>query len=161
MRLLQRFSYSLLFAEYPSAADASPNLREFCRKVELSFNVLNVLEEKVNKALTGGNTSSTSRKKSKAVVINCHVDPVPFDSMGITVPTTDTEVRGVYVGILSQLRSILEVCGFIADSLCVVLKGVSTISSSSGSRCYRRSSNPRTPRQNYHRKESLPQQRKK
>jgi len=161
MRLLERFSSSLLFAEYPSPADASPNLREFCRKVELSFDVLNALEENADNALTGGNVPSVSRKKGKVVAINCPVDSVPFNSMRITVPTTDAEVRGVCVGILSQLRNILEVCVLIADSLCVELNSLSTISSFLGSRCYQRFSNPRTRRQNCHRKEPLPRQQKK
>jgi len=36
--------------------------------------------------------------------------------MGITVPTTDVEVRDVCVGVLAQLRDILEVCGFATDT---------------------------------------------
>jgi hypothetical protein len=32
--------------------------------------------------------------------------------MGVTVPTTVAEVRDVYVGVLEQLRDILEVCRF-------------------------------------------------
>ena len=103
--------------------------------MELSFNILNNLEEHANGALTGGNMSPVRRKKGKAAASNRRIDPLPFDSMGITVPTTDAEVRDVYIGILEQLRSILEVCGFIADSLCAELNSLSTISSFSGSRC--------------------------
>lgn len=158
MRLLRRFSYSLLFAEYPSAADAPPKLRAFCRKVELLLEVLKVLEENFNSALTGGNISSASRRRGKAVTNSCHIDPLPFHSTGTTVPTTDVEVRGVYVGVLSQLKSILEVCGFITDHLCVELTIYSTTSSFSGSHCYRGFSNPPTP--NYQRNECVPQQRK-
>ena len=116
MRLLQRFSSSLLFADYPSSADAPPNLRVFWRKVELSFNVLKNLEESANNASVGRNISLVSRKKGKGVANNRRIDPLPFDSMGIAIPTTDAEVRDVYVEILSQLQSIMEVCGFITDT---------------------------------------------
>ena len=152
VRLLRRFSSSLLSAEYPSAADASPKLRTFCRKVELSLDILQVLEEDVKSALTKGKISSTSRRRGKTVINSCRVNPLPFHSMGITVPTTDMEARDVYVGVLSQLKSILEVCGFVAGNLCVELNVYSTSSSFSGSRCYRRFSNPPT------RNECLPQQ---
>ena len=128
MRLLQRFSSSLASAEYPSPADASPNLRVFCRKVELSFKILRVLEDNSNNPLYGGNNSPVRRKKRKAVTNNYCFDPLPFDSMGITVPTTDAEVRDVYATVLSQLQDILEVRGFIADSPCVGLNSLSTIS---------------------------------
>ena len=110
MRLLQRFSSSLLFADYPTSADAPPNLRVFWRKVELSSSVLKNLENTTNASI-GRNISPVSRKKGKGIVNNRRIDPLPFDSMGIAVPTTDTEVRDVYVEILSQLRSILEVRG--------------------------------------------------
>jgi hypothetical protein len=109
MKLLQRLSSSLLFAEYPSAADAPPDLRVFWKKVELSFNVLKELEEHVNASFKSGNISPTSYKRGKQTVKNCRVDPLPFDSMGITVPTTDAEVRDACVGILAQLQGILEV----------------------------------------------------
>jgi len=156
MRLLRRFSSSLLSAEYPSAADASPNLRVFCRKVELSLDVLKVLDENADSALTGGSVSPTRRKKGKAIIGNRHIDPRPFDSMGIAVPTTDAEVRDARVGVLSQLQSILEVCGFTVDDLDIGLSSPSITSSFSESRCYRRSSNPHTLRQNHHGKERLP-----
>jgi hypothetical protein len=160
MQLLQRFSSALLFVEYPSAADVSPNLRVFCKKVELSFEVLKVLEN-ANSAPTEGNISPVSRKKGRAVNNNFHINPLPFNSMGLTVPTTDAGIRDVYVGVLSQLRGILEVCGSTTGSLRAGLNNRSTISLSSGSRCYRKFSNPHTSRQNYHREECLPQQRKK
>ena len=108
MRLLQRFASSLLFAEYPSAADAPPDLRVFWRRVELSFDVLRNLGESTSDS-TRGNVLPVSRRKGKAVTKSRRIDPLPFDSMGITVPSTDAEVRGVYVSVLSQLRSILEV----------------------------------------------------
>ena len=113
MRLIQRFSSSLLSAKYPSTADVPTNLRASRRKVELSFDVLENLEENAKGALTGGNISPVSRKKGKAIASNRHIDPLPFDSMGIRVPTTDVEVRDVYVRVLLQLQHILEVCGFI------------------------------------------------
>ena len=122
MWLLQRFSSSLLSAEYPSAADVPHNLRVFSRKVELSLDVLKHLQKNTDYALTGRNTSPVSRKRGKSVTSNRHTDPLPFNSMGIAVPSTDAEVRDVYIKVLSQLRTILEVCGFIADSLCIELK---------------------------------------
>ena len=117
MRLIQRFSSSLLSAKYPSAADVPPTLRASRRKVELSFDALNNLEENAKGALTGGNLSPVSRKRGKVVTSNRRIDPLPFDSMGIAVPTTDAEVRDVYVRVLSQLQRILEVCWFITNSL--------------------------------------------
>ena len=122
MRLLHRFSSSLLSAEYSSAADVPPNLRVFSRKVELSFDILKQLQEGANYALTGRNTPLVCRKRGKSATSNRRIDPLPFNSMGITVPSTDAEVHGVYVQVLSQLRSILEVCGFITDSLRIELK---------------------------------------
>jgi len=156
MRLLRRFSSSLLSAEYPSAADAPPNLRVFCKKVELSFDVLKTLEN-ADSALTRGNVSPVRRKKGRTITDDRHIDPRPFDSMGIAVPTTDAEVRYARVGVLSQLQSILEVCGFTVDDLGIGLNDLSVTSSFSESRCYRKSSNPRTLGQNYHGKERLPQ----
>jgi len=157
MRLLRRFSSSLLFAEYPSSADVPPDLRVFWRKVELSSSVLKNLEENATSASTRGKVSPVNRRKGKAAMNSRRIDPLPFDSMGITVPTTDAEVRDVYVAVLSQLRTILEVCGFIADILRAKLNNPSTISLFSGSRRYRRSSNPLTPRQTHHRNRFLPQ----
>ena len=101
------------------------------------------------------------RKKGKAVTKNRRIDPLPFDSMGITVPATDAEVRDVYVEVLSQLQNILEVCKFIANSLCVELNRPSIISLFSGGRCCQKSSSPHTPRQTYHRKGRFLDQRKK
>ena len=121
--------------EYPSAADVPPNLRAFWSKVELSVDILKHLQENTESLLTNKKTSPVSRKKGKTVTSNRRIDPLPFDSMGITVPTTDVEVCDVYVGVLEQLRSILEVCGFIANSLCAGSNNPSTISSFSGSRC--------------------------
>jgi hypothetical protein len=92
INLLQRLSSSLRSVKYPSTTDVLPALRASRRKVELSFGVLRALEE------------------------NDDIDPLPFDSMGIAVPTTSAEVRGVYVQVLSQLRSMLEVCEFTASS---------------------------------------------
>lgn len=133
MKLLQRLSSSLLFAEYPSAADAPPDLRVFWRKVELSFNILKELEENANSTYTNGNISPISRKKGKQSSKNRRIDPLPFDSMGITVPNTDVEIRDVYAGVLQQLQSILEVRGYPL-SACLELSGRSTISSYSENR---------------------------
>ena len=159
MQLIQRFSSSLVSAKYPSTADVTFNPRASRRKVELSFDVLKNLEENAKGALTGGNVSPVSRKKGKTATNNRRIDPFPFDSMGIAVPTTDAEVRDVYARVLSQLRNVLEVCGFITDSLLrAELNSPRTTSSFSGSQWYRRFSNPHTPRQNRRRKECPPQQ---
>jgi len=118
MKLLQRLSSSLLFAEYPSAADAPPDLRVFWRKVELSFNVLKELEQNASDTYTSGNVSPVSRKRSKHAAKNRRIDPLPFDSMGIVVPSTDIEVREARAGLLPQLQSILEVRGLtVGDSV--------------------------------------------
>ena len=118
MGLLQRLSSSLLFPEYSPTADAPPDFRVFGRKVELLFNVLKELERDANDNPTNGNTSNASRKKGKQVSENRHFNPFPFNSMGITVPTTDMEARNAYVGVLTQLRSMLEVRRFISCSPC-------------------------------------------
>ena len=112
MRLIQRFSSSVSSVKYPSTADVPLNLRASRRKVELSFDILKNLEENARGALTGGNVSPVSRKKGKTATSNRRIDPLPFDSMGIAVPTTDAEVRDVYVRVLSQLQRILEVCAY-------------------------------------------------
>ena len=117
MGLLQRLS-SLLFPEYSPTADAPPDFRVFGRKVELLFNVLKELERDANDNPTNGNTSNASRKKGKQVSENRHFNPFPFNSMGITVPTTDMEARNAYVGVLTQLRSMLEVRRFLSCSPC-------------------------------------------
>ena len=111
MQLLQRFSSSLLSVKYPSTTDVPPNLYAFGRKVELSLNVLKNIEENATGALTGGSIPPVSSKKGKVAAHNRRIDPLPFDCMGIPVPNTDAEARDVYVKVLSQLRSILEVCG--------------------------------------------------
>ena len=112
MKLLQRLSSSLLFAEYPSAADAPPDLRVFWKKVELSFNALKELEEHLVTVPNSGSMSPTSYKRGKQAVKTRRIDPLPFDSMGIPVPMTDMEVRDTCIGILAQLQGILEVRGF-------------------------------------------------
>ena len=117
MKLLQRLSSSLLSAEYPSAADTPPDLPVFRRKVELSFNVLKELEKDINSAPTSGNMFPVSRRKGKQVPKNRCFNPLSFNSMEIAVPTTDVEVHDVYVGILSQLQSILEVRRFVFSGL--------------------------------------------
>jgi len=144
MRLLQRFSNSLLSVEYPSAVDVPPNLRVFQRKVELSADTLKHLQENTDNVLEDRNTSPVGRKKGKSVTNNHHIDPLPFNYLGIAAPTTDVEVRDVCNKVLSQLRSMLEVCGFIIDSPRVKLNNSRTISLFSGGRRYRRSSDLRT-----------------
>jgi len=161
MRLLERFSSSLPSVEYPPAANVTHNLRASQKTVKLSLDVLKNLEENASSALIGGNVSHVSRKKGKAATHNHRVDPLPFDSMGIAIPTTDAEVCDVYVRILLQLRSTLEVCGSTAHKLRIELNNRRTISSFSGNQCYRKFSNPHTPRQNHHRKELLPQYRQR
>ena len=116
MRLLQRFSSSLLSVECPSVDDSPPDLRVFWRKVEFSFDVLKELEKSAKSILPSRNTSIAGRKKSRTVVKVRRIDPLPFDSMGISVPTTDVEVLDVYVEVLSQLQNILEVRGLVAGA---------------------------------------------
>jgi hypothetical protein len=111
IQILERLSSSLLSANYPPTVNVLPNLRASQKKMELSFNVLKNLEENATGALTGGSIPPVGRKKGKAATNNRRIDPLIFDSMGISVPTTDAEVRDVYVKVLSELRSILEVCG--------------------------------------------------
>ena len=114
MRLIQRFSSSLLSMEYPSVDDSPPDLRVFWRKAGHSFNVLQELEN-TKSALTRTNIF-VSRKKSRMAPKIRRIDPLPFNSMGISVPTTDMEVRDAYVEVLSQLQDILEVRGSAASA---------------------------------------------
>ena len=144
MRVLQQFSSSLLAVEYPSTSDETPNLRALRRKADLSFNVLKNLEENASVALTGEVVSLTGRKKGKAVTKIRNLDPLPFDSMGIASPTTDAEVRDVYLEVLSQLRNILEVRSFVVDGLDIELNGLRITSLSLGSQHYHGFSNPHT-----------------
>ena len=148
MRLLQRFSTSLLSVEYPSAADVPPNLRVFQRKVELSVDTLKHLQESTDSVLEDMNTSPVGRKKGKSVTENHRIDPLPFNYLGIAAPTTDMEVRDVCKKIFLQLRSMLEVCGFIIDSTPIELNNLRTISLFSGGQRFHRSSDLRTWRQN-------------
>jgi hypothetical protein len=106
VHLLQRFSSSLTSAKYPSTAGVLPNLHASRRKVELCFDIVKVLEEN---GLTRENKSPVGRGKGKAVR---GLDPLPFDLMGVTIPTTAVELRDVYNRVLSQLQSVLEVCVF-------------------------------------------------
>ena len=138
IQLLERFSSSLLSAEYSSVADAPPNLHTFRRRVETSFNVLKALQENADSTFATRDTSPVRRKKSKGGANHRRIDPLLLDSMGITVPTTDAEVRDVCIRILSQLRGMLEVCGSRADSLYVGLNDPRIISSFSESRHYQR-----------------------
>ena len=110
MQLLRRFSSSLLSTEYPSPTDEPPNLGELWKKVELSLDILKHLQENVDRALTGRSTSPVTRKKGKGIAKHRYIDPLPFNSIGIAVPTTDVEVRDVCDRILSQLQGIFEVC---------------------------------------------------
>lgn len=110
LRLVQKFSNSLLSAEHSLTAGSSHNLRELHNYVELRFKVLKVL---------GDNTSPTpvGRNKGKAIPVIRRIDPLPLMALKIKVPTTDAEVRRVYGVILPQLRNILEVCGLTANHL--------------------------------------------
>jgi len=111
MKLLRRLSSSLLFAEYPSAADAPPDLLAFWKKVEHSFELLQGSQ-------TGKAARSIGRKRGKTIN---PVDPFHFDSLGINVPNMDTGVHQAHAKVLSELQSILEVCGFVADIPCMML----------------------------------------
>ena len=121
MKLLQRLSASLLFAEYPSAADAPSDLDVFWRKVELSLKVLRDLEANEKGSLTGNTAPPTSRRRRATVTRGNRVDPCHFDAMGISPPTTGAEVREVCAGVLSELQGILEVRGSTDDIPDVVL----------------------------------------
>lgn len=146
MRLLQRFSSSL-----PSASGVSHDLSVFCKKVELSFNVLNLLEENFGSSLAGWEISPVNRKKGKAAAKNRRIDPLPFESVKVSVPTTDAGARDVYAEVLSRLRGILEVCRF-TTGLRVELNNSSIIYSYSGSRRFQMFSNHCASRQTYHRR---------
>lgn len=123
MRLLQRLSSSLLFAEYPSTSDVPQDLHAFWRKVELSFEVLKVLETGAKGSRTSKTASPISRKRTN------RGNPDHFDSIGISVPTTDAEVHDVRARVLSELQSILEVRAF-TDHPCILCSiGHSTTSS--------------------------------
>jgi len=113
MKLLQRLSSSLLFAEYPSAADAPPDLLEFWRKVGVSFKVLQDLEANARASQTGKAAPPTGRKKRERMTRGSRVDPRECDSTGIIVPITDAEAGEVHARLLPELRSILEVCSFV------------------------------------------------
>lgn len=121
MILLQRFSSSLSVVEYTSVAGTSSDLRGFQKKMELLFNVLKELEENAERALTGGSTFLVGRKKGQVDAKIRRVDPLPFKLVGVPLPTTGLEAHDIYVGVLSQLQSILEVCGFIVGDLFIEL----------------------------------------
>lgn len=142
MELLQRFSSSLLSVEDLSTTEAPHDLHGLRRKVELLFNVLKHLRENFSNASTSRETSN--RKKGKAVIKNRRVDRLPFDSVGMTMPTTDAGVRDVYSVVLSQLRGILEVSVFATSGLRVGLNCPSITCSFSGNHHYRRLLGPRT-----------------
>ena len=110
MKLLQRLSASLLFAEYPSAADAPPELAGFWRKVELSFKTLRDLEASTRNLRIGDTIPPTNSKRGKTVTRRSQVDLLSSDPLAMNVPTNDTEVREARAEILSELRGILEVC---------------------------------------------------
>lgn len=112
MNLLQRLSASLLFAEYPSAADAPPDLLEFWRKVELSVKTLQGLETSARDSRKGGAWPPMSRKRGKTVSRDSRTDPFDSDRQEINTPTTETGVREVRASVLSELQGILEVCGY-------------------------------------------------
>ena len=109
MRLLQRLSASLLFAEYPSAADAPKDLHGFWKKVELSFKSLQDLETNPKAFRRGCAPSSTNRKRGETLTRSGRVDPGP---LGIDATTTEAGAHVARARILSELRSILEVRGY-------------------------------------------------
>jgi hypothetical protein len=110
MRLLQRLSASLLFAEYPSAAEAPPDLHEFWRKVEFSIETLQDLEKNTRDSRRG-DWSPTSFKRGKTVPGRSRADPFSSDDRGVNVPTTAAEACEIRTRVLSELQGILEVCG--------------------------------------------------
>ena len=116
MKLLQRLSASLLFAEYPSAADAPSDLDVFWREVEVSFKILQGLEANMEGSRTGKTASPISRKKGRAATRGSQIDSRHFDAIGVSVPTTSTETRDVCARVLSELQSVLEVRRFMYDT---------------------------------------------
>ena len=109
MKLLQRLSASLLFAEYPSNEDTPRDLHEFWKQVELSSKLLQDLEVGPEASRKGYSLPPANRKRGKTLTGSGRVDPGP---LGIDVPTTEAEVQLARARILSELRSILEVCGY-------------------------------------------------
>ena len=131
IELLKRLSSSLMSVEGVSTAEHRNELREFRRKVGLSLNVLKELGGCADQASVGVNVSPISHKRPKAPSRRVQLDPGPFDSMGIAVPTTEDEVRAVCGDILPRLQSILGVR--VPPSLrpaSKYLPGLSTTSSS-------------------------------
>lgn len=102
MRLLQRLSASLLFAEYPSAAEAPPDLHEFWRKVEVSIRTLRDLEINTKDSRRDHSWSPMNFKRERAVTNH---------SRGANAPTTDAEACEIRTRVLSELQGMLEVCG--------------------------------------------------
>ena len=145
LRLLQRLSASLLFAEYPSAAEAPPDLHDFWRKVEISIKTLQDLEANAKDSWKGDARPSMGRKRGKTVTRESRTDPSYSDCLGISVPTTDAEVHEARTRLLSELQGILEVCGSRLASCTGCSTGRSTTSSFSGSLCYPKSSEPHMP----------------
>ena len=109
VELLKRLSSSLTSVEGVSTAEHRNELREFRRKVGLSLNVLKELGGCTDQASVGANMPPISHTGSKAPSRRVQLDPDPFDSMGIAVPTTEDEVRAVCGDILPRLQSILGV----------------------------------------------------
>ena len=126
LHILQRLSHSLLSVEYPSASDVPPNLRAVRRKVNLSFDALRALGEGVGHLSVGGDASLVSPEKDKALTDDSYVDPPPLRSVGVAAPTSAAEVHDMYVQILSQVKSILEVRTFVAGDSFMKLNNYST-----------------------------------
>ena len=156
LHILQRLSHSLLSVEYPSASDVPPNLRAFRRKVDLSFDVLRALEKNVGHHSVGGDASLVSPEKDKALTDDSYVDPPPLRSVGVAAPTSAAEVHDMYVQILSQVKSILEVRTFVAGDSFMKLNNYSTTYSFSRIRYIPRFSEFRSPRRHHHQKEPSP-----
>lgn len=109
IKLLQRLSSSLMPVEKVVTAERRSESRESLRKVDLALDILEELGKCADRAPVDVNVSPTSRKKPKALTRHLKLDPCPFDSMGIAVPTTDHEVRVAYDDILLRLQGILGV----------------------------------------------------
>jgi len=120
VKLLQRLSSSLLFAEYPSAADAPPDLPEFWRKVGLSFKVLQELEADARASRISKAVPPISRKKGGRMTRGSRAGP-QSDSAEVSVPITGAEACVVRAKLLPELQSILEVCGFVDGVLHMML----------------------------------------
>ena len=109
INLLRRLSSSLVPIEKVVTAEQRKELRESRRKMDPSLNALDELGRCADRTSADVNVSPTGRKRPKALARYSKLDPYPFDCMGLTVPTTEHEVRAAYSDILLRLQGIFRV----------------------------------------------------